>query len=586
MFGRFAPYKRFIGWTIAVLFLYSVSVAFVMVFSLASAYEKFQVLGKGASLSKSIDKQQLLSLQNDARMAHGASNDPTVRVLELLPFLGSDIHAARVLSVGLDENLQAVGPLLEQRDALDLGKIVLPKTVQALSNSIDALDSAMKRFDTELQRINPNDLHFGLQAKVKHAKALVGDASIAVHEGAPMVKTASILLNKPGKSRWFVATQNAAELRASGGLLGSYAVITVDNGKVMLTDYGADAKLLEKGKLHVSFPDGVGNPWGADLADWRDLNVSSHIPDNGQIIVDAWQEKYHQKLDGVVFFSQGTVAHLVGAVGGIEISGQRLNASNTVEFLTKDIYAKYPNVKVKNQVVSSLMQQLFNRLSNSRVDSAKLFASLANSKNSDRVYLWARDGETSSQIAKSGLDGAIDSLLGPKVVIGLNNGGGNKLDAYLKSSYEYRLGACSAKTWDGLPGRAASVQIRLTNTAPKTGLPRYVNPRLDLRKDQKWIPGSNREVVSVYAPVGSTDEQFFIDGAEDGALVTTSHKHPLYVLSIELNPGQTRNLTIKFIEPIVNEAGQLITVKPSLRTQGTLGGSSSSVYVSEICKIG
>lgn len=558
---------------------------FVMLFSLASAYEKFQVISSSSSITKQIDSAAILGVQSDARMAQGAANDPTVVALEALPWIGHDIHAARVLAIGIHENLQVIVPLMEQRDALTLGQADVPKTIKALAGSMDSLDTAIAKFSAELKTVKVSELHFGLSQKVGKLQKTVSTVKTAIHEGAPLLKTAAILLNQPGKTRWFVATQNAAELRASGGLLGSFAVITIDQGKIKLEQFGADSKLLAKGKLHVDFESGVGNQWGADLSDWRDLNVSSHIPDVGQIIKDAWKEKFHQELDGVLFFSQGTVAHLVGAVEQIKIYNETLTSENTVDFLTKTIYEKFPNVKKKNAVVSELMNQLFTRLSSSKITISTLFASLSNQQNQDQIYMWSKNRETQQIIEKFKLDGGVGENLGSEVVIGLNNAGGNKLDAYLISEYSYVLGSCNQKTWDEVAGRKSTVTVTLTNNAPKSGLPNYVNPRLDLRPGQKWVPGSNREMVSIYAPIGSTDEVFKLDGQEVGAGFGESQMHPLYTIPIELAPGQTKKLEVTFIEPIVDASGKSIQKSPRLRVQRTLAGTKTVISSGSFCSV-
>ena len=556
---------------------------FVMALSLASAYEKFQVLSAN---SKTIDFEKLNSLSQDTQRAASAAADPSVQVLEFVPWLGADIHAARVLSLGLNETLQVVTPLLEQRNALGLNQVELPNTLRALSQSTGSLEDAINRFDISLNTVNPGDLHFGLETKVAKVKSTISGMNLAVREGTPLLKTASLILNQPGKTRWFVATQNAAELRASGGLIGSYAILTVEDGKIHLDEFGADSKLLAKGKLQVEYPSGIENIWGADLTDWRDINASAHIPDDGGIIANAWKQKFNQKIDGVLFFSQGTVAHLVGSAGQVEIAGETLTQENTVDFLTKTIYAKFPDVKKKNAVVSKLMEKLFENLTREKVDLTKLVESLSNPQNVDDIYLWAASKETQEEIEHLGLSGSVPTSTGSDVIVEINNAGGNKLDAYLVSSYSYELGKCGIKTWDDLNGRESKVIITLTNTAPKKDLPKYVNPRLDMRPGQKYVPSSNREVISVYAPVGSTDEIVRVDGQEEGANFATYRNHPVYTFSVELLPGQTRTVEVTFIEPVSDTSGKSIQRKPTLRSQRTLAGTTSSVKYESFCPLG
>ncbi|MFM2238396.1 MAG: hypothetical protein RL389_743 [Actinomycetota bacterium] len=577
--------RRLIGWGLAILVLYSATMAFVMLLSLTSTYEKLQTLSKG-DLSESIDFEQLNSVALDTQRAASAASDPALRALEFIPWLGTDIHAARVLSIGLNETLQVLLPFVEQRDALSLNKAELPKTLKALSLSTDSLEQTVERFDEALTSVKPDELHFGLEPKIARVKSLISGVSLAINQGNPLLKSAALMLNQPGKTRWFIATQNASELRAAGGLIGSYAILTIDDGKIHLDDFGADSKLLAKGKLNVSYASGIENIWGADFTDWRDINASAHIPDDGKILADAWKQKFGQKIDGVLFFSQGTVAHLVGSAGQVQVAGETLTHENTVDFLTKDIYAKFTDVKKKNAVVSKLMEKLFQDLTENKVDAANLLKSLSNEKNVDDIFLWSADRNTQQEIQRLGLSGEVPTAAGSDVIVEINNGGGNKLDAYLKASYSYELGKCGIKTWDDLNGRESKVFITLTNSAPKTGLPKYVNPRLDLRKGQKYVPSSNLEVISVYAPVGSTDEVILVDGQDEGATFSTYREHPVYTFSVELMPGQTRTVEVTFIEPVSDTSGKDIQRKPSFRTQRTLAGTASNVKFESFCPIG
>jgi hypothetical protein len=232
------------------------------------------------------------------------------------------------------------------------------------------------------------------------------------------------------------------------------------------------------------------------------------------------------------------------------------------------------------------MGKLFGKLTQNDVNLVGLFESLANPTNVDDLYLYSTNRDAQLEIEKLGIDGSVPTAPGSHVIVDINNGGGNKIDAYLKTEYTYSLNNCGVKTWDDLAGREATVTITLTNNAPKKGLPKYVNPRLDLRPGQKYVPSSNREVVTVYAPVGATDERFTIDGEEDGATFTFYRNRPVYVLSVELAPGQTRTIEVSFIEPVVDVSGKNIQQAPTLRAQRTLDGTTSSVKFQNFCPVG
>ncbi len=56
----------------------------------------------------------------------------------------------------------------------------------------------------------------------------------------------------------------------------------------------------------------------------------------------------------------------------------------------------------------------------------------------------------------------------------VNNGGGNKLDAYLSVNTRYDPGTCTQDV------RVGHIAVTLHNGAPTHGLPAYVSPRSDL----------------------------------------------------------------------------------------------------------
>jgi hypothetical protein len=106
------------------------------------------------------------------------------------------------------------------------------------------------------------------------------------------------------------------------------------------------------------------------------------------------------------------------------------------------------------------------------------------------------------------------------------------------------------------------MRITLTNSAPKSGLPAYVAPRSDPQSKGSHPPaGSNLELVTVYAPVGALQAKFALDDKLAFFEYGTERNHPYFSFYVDLNPGQTRVLTLTWAEAAIVGAntGSVIT---------------------------
>jgi hypothetical protein len=524
-----------------------------------------------------------------AAAASGA-DDPIVKMWTGMPFFGADLNAVATLSRDGHSVLQAAQQTVKYALSVTVAKpqSVAPgelSTVAALRDSVVVLDSALQNANTDIAGIDPASLHFGFGSKFASAQHLLAKAATASSVANPMIQVSTDLLEAKGTQHWFIATQNLAEARARGGIIGAYSVLSITNGKATITSIGSDKTLLAMGPINYSsYPQDLRDLWGVNLADWRDINASAHAPYAAKLIYDGWYQKTHQKLDGVLFVGQGTVAHLIAAAGPVSVAGNNLNYSNIVAFLSKDIYAKYPDVTKKNLVVGQVMQAIFTNLSTKKINVTDFLASLLNESTGDRMTAWSSHATEQTKFASEGVAGVVSEQMGSKVLVTMNNGGGNKLDAYSHLKIDYTRAECSKTTADGYPGRASQVSVAVTNAAPKSGLPAYVTPRLD--DDFGTAPrpkGSNRELVTVYGPVGSYAESLSVNGKDYLGVAGVDRMHPVWVFDIELQPGETKTLRVNLIEPIIDENLVALSAAPKVIAPITLNPAAISVTAGPTC---
>lgn len=501
-------------------------------------------------------------------LADSAAHDPFVQLASFIPFIGNDIRTASI--VGADGKLilqgaQEVTNTANQLIKAGVGKKSLTDStlVASFRDGMSSMNEAVQKLNTDLETVDANSLHFGLDTKIATAKTAVKDLANASARITPIIQVGTVLLEQPGKQRWFVAIQNLSEARATGGITGAYAILITENGKVKLEEYGSDKTLLKMGAINYkNYPEEIRDIWGVDLADWRDINASAHAPYAAQLLADGWQQRRGEKVDGVLFVGQGVVSELSGAVGAITVRGVTVEPNNVIDFLSKDIYAKFTNVSIKDAVVGDLAKEMFSRLIEGKVSGSGFLKAARADTTGDRILAWAADKDVQRTFSSYQVAGEVSDKFAPNVLVTVNNAGGNKLDAYANLSVDYKLGACNVDTFTGYQGRKSQVTIEITNNAPTSGLPVYVATRLDDNFGEARPKGSNRELVTIYGPVGSEAETATVDGEEEFVSTGMDRNRPIWVFDVSLLPGQKKTLVLNMVEPISDDNQERVVGKP------------------------
>jgi len=523
--------------------------------------------------------------------ADSSASDPVVQLFSYLPIIGADINVAAVVSSDGRLVLQAaqeVTSVANQLGKAGIGKEVLTNTalVSSMRDGMSSMNKAVQKLNVDLSGIDPTSLHFGLNEKIAAAKTAVSSLANASARITPLVQIGTIVLEQPEKKRWFISIQNLAELRGTGGITGAYAIITSNHGKLKLEEYGSDKKLLAMGRINFnSYPEELRDVWGVDLADWRDINASAHAPYAAKLLADGWQQHRGEKVDGVLFIGQGVVSELSGAVGPVTVRGNTIDLKNVVSFLSKDIYAKFTDVKVKDAVVGELASQMFKRLLDGKVNAGGFLSAAAEDATGDRIMAWSQDEKTQQEFISYSVAGVVSDQFGPNVQVTLNNAGGNKLDAYTTLKADYLLGVCNTDTFTGYQGRRSRVTVDLTNGAPKSGLPAYVDVRLDDWFGEARPKGSNRELVTVYGPVGSESEKITVNGEDEFVMTGIDRNRPVWIFDLQMLPGETKKLVLDLIEPINDDNLELISGKPTLTGPVMLNEPSLSTSSTGGCSL-
>ncbi len=557
-------------------------VAVLIVYTGARGYAVAAPLQKIVSLADSVgaharagdisavaaDLREIDRLASDSASAAG---DPMLAAASALPLLGDDVSALTSVSRTAANISSAAAPLVAVLPKLESGLVgtdgrIDITAVASLADGVTSLSDALDAGQKTIAGIDRSGLVSQLGDAVAKLDTGLTAASAGLSKFSPIVRALPILLGESGQRDWLVIFQNLSEARGTGGLISAWASLTTDRGKLVMHKVGSNDVLAANDPVpQTGLPEEFVNFWGNDATQWLDMNTSAHFPYTGQLAQNGWKKLTGQTIDGVVTIGQGVVQTLIAATGAITVRGYEVTPQNAESFLSKDIYAAFPDVAEKDAVVSELIGQVFTRISTGKLNFSSMVTSAFSSTTTDRMLMWSSNADDEKLIVKADVGGIVPTTFGPTAVVAINNGGGNKLEAYLHTTVDYALQSCGATDSGGAPARNATLTVTLTNSAP-AGLPIYVTPRGDQNLD--GVPravGSNREYLSVYLPVGAEENGLALDGELESATEAVERDRVLVLEPVEMAPGQTRVFTVKWLEPSVEPStGKAMTGTPTV----------------------
>jgi hypothetical protein len=323
------------------------------------------------------------------------------------------------------------------------------------------------------------------------------------------------MLGADGPRTWLLLVQNNAEIRATGGMTGSWAVLHADHGRVRMGLQGADTDMPPLRRPAVSLPAGVRELYGSDLGtDFRDMNFDPHFPDVARMAAALLAHDHHVHVDGVVAVDPVALAHVLRGTGPVPVRfhGREtlLTAGNVVHTLLNEVYLTIDDGQLQNDFFDAAARAVFDGVTRGGGDARTMTEGLVTAADRGRILVWSRNRAEQRALQRTQVSGALpDGADGvPQVGVYLDDATATKMEYYLRARSTVRATGCSASGVQTL-----RVRTVLRSTAPRDAgrLSPYVTG------PGTYAPrGSMRINAWLYAPTGGS----IVSVAADGRAVT------------------------------------------------------------------
>jgi hypothetical protein len=493
--------------------------------------------------------------------ARELTSDPVWRATELLPILGPNLSAVRKLAGVADDVIHgAVQPLAGLASTLDPatlkpvnGAINLAPLVSAgaiVTQSSKVLAAASDSAKT----INTSATVGQVTSAVKQFEALLSGIRPALASAGDVLGLLPAALGASAPRNYVIVFQNNAEARALGGTSLSFALLTMDKGRITLgkavpAGFGNFAYYQDS---VIPMPDGVAALYGSEFGRaMSNVTVRPSFVSAAEVTQEMWKRQFGTAIDGVISVDPVGLSYLLRGTAPISLStGDVLTSETLVPLLLNGVYMRYwtgdigADNAAQDVVYAEIVGKTFDQLTSGNVDPKLLLSALTQAVTEHRLLLWSPLPKEQAVFESLGVDGALpksDTRV-DRVGVYFQENVGSKMNYYLKQAVSLGQAACRTD------GKASyRIGVDLTNGMPLDSAKSISPSILGTFDREKLKPGVQRMIAMVYTPPGSQ----IVGATIDGAPVTLEQFHdtdyPVAKLILTMKPGATSKLSVDVV---------------------------------------
>ena len=525
------------------------------------------------SAIQGLDSEAAASAAEAAKVESGAAADLAQRRIwsaaAALPKVGDTPEAARALVLAADAAVTGVAGLATAARALAADDLFLDGQVDlaAVSAAGAAATGAGESLALATERLAamPTAASGGwVIGPVEDARAELSaqlDELIPATDGLEKAGTLLPgLLGADGPRRYFVAVQAPNETRGTGGLVGTWAVLAADDGRISVADVGSNGDLPNLDAMPASFDADYLARYGDDPTLFVNMNLSPDFPSAATLWLASWKKATGEELDGVLGIDVTAIGDMLAASGASLTGpdGEVIAGEQFADFTLAGIYEKFPtgaDVEARKAYQEVLAAQALAAVLRAG-DPIALVRALERAVSDRRVAMWVGDSEAQEALAETGVGHSLQPASAHSVEPVLINIGWSKLDTYIEREFEYEVGRCV----DG--GEVTSnLTMRFTSDLPEgVELPEYVVGAVPVGPTGPV----NRLILQGHLPPGAQIQELFVDGESSEYWEFVEAGRPAVGYILDLPPREEREVRVEFREPADGGPGEVL-VQPMAR---------------------
>ena len=426
-------------------------------------------------------------------------------------------------------------------------------TFMQSSDTPDAM-KALSLSNTTLQSITPRLSNARALFDTIDSRALPSEYSelfnqahtqlIGIEQTARLLsRMAQALSDSLGNStvkRYLVLFKNNAELRATGGFLGSFALLDVVGGQIKHVEIPPGGPYDLRGSFHERL--NPPEPLRLVASEWQfqDANWWADFPTSAKKILWFYTKSGGPTVDGVIAINASLIPRILSLTGPITLDayGKTFASDTVLPELQKAVEIEYDKTaNTPKQIIADFFPRFLTALSNPAITtSPKFIALMLDAFDRKDIQIYFRNGEYQKLATELNITGEIKKHSGDHSMIVSSNIGGGKSDSVLSTDVKH---AVSINEDGGIDVRIAFRRTHVGSVGEQfTGM-------------------QHNDYVRIYAPLGSRliDAQGFselppnvqkplLPNHTDDADVRALHTNALHLGSVAIDQWDEGTTTV------------------------------------------
>jgi len=253
-----------------------------------------------------------------------------------------------------------------------------------------------------------------------------------------------VFLGQKTDKRYLFVFQNNSELRASGGFIGSYALVDFSNGEIKNievpgggsydTEAGLKEFIIAPEPLHLVNP--LWHFWDANW--WPDFKKTALK------LMWFYEKSGGPSVDGVISLTPTVVEDLLGVIGPIDMTekyGLIIDKDNFWKETQSLAEQKPDKTKKPKKIIGDLMNKIFEELPQ-RINKENIFdvtKTLLKTLNEKQILFYFEDDELENKVREYSWSGEIENTISDYLMVVNTNIAGGKSDKVIKQKINHNV---------------------------------------------------------------------------------------------------------------------------------------------------
>ncbi len=388
-------------------------------------------------------------------------------------------------SEGLTPFSKGISPYLDLHKNLEEQREIEPETFK---NSQRDLSASLEYFNIASEFLNEKEINIDRKEVQEYKENL-----------PKIIKLNKLLLsiskdyidffgyNKPHKV--LVLFQNPAEIRPTGGFIGSYGILEISKGKIIsikIDDiYNPDGQIDIK-KIDIAPPLAIKNYLNESRLYTRNANFSPDFPTSAKSINNLFNLAIGESFDTVVSIDYFFIKEFLKSQGSVFLNSynEEITAENFVERAQFHSEFGYkPGISEKKSFLTTLGSKILEKFMNLEISGISESSNSAYSLlENGNIQVHTEFPRIATVLKNLEWDGSLIPTNGDYLKVVNANLGGNKVNYLIKNFYRYEV---VSKTRDGVLRSRLSLNYQ------------------NLANDNSWPYGTYKNYARILVPKGS-----------------------------------------------------------------------------------